>query len=206
MSAFNNPQQTWNQRFAADHYVFGETPNAYLQSQAIHLVRGTALAVADGEGRNGVWLAEQGLQVDSFDFSDIAIQKAQALAQKRQVQIHCVCSDWQSFNWQPAHYDNVVGIFFQFATPEERMPLFARMLSSLKPGGTLIIQGYTARQLDFNTGGPGKLAHLYDEALMLDAFGHLDILDLRTYEAEIHEGTGHQGMSGLLGLTARKSV
>ncbi len=206
MSAFNNPQQTWNQRFAAKHYVFGESPNAYLQSQAIHLVHGTALAVADGEGRNGVWLAEQGLQVDAFDFSDIAVQKAQALAQKRKVKIHCVCSDWQSFDWQPAHYDNVVGIFFQFATPEERTPLFARMLSSLKPGGTLIIQGYTPRQLDFNTGGPGKLANLYDEALMLDAFGHLDILDLRTYEAEISEGTGHQGMSGLLGLTARKPV
>lgn len=206
MSAFNDPQHTWNQRFAAEHYVFGETPNAYLQSQAPHLVPGTALSVADGEGRNGVWLAEQGLQVDAFDFSDIAIRKANSLAQKRQVHIHCVCSDWQSFDWRPAHYDNVVGIFFQFATPEERSQLFERMLDSLKAGGTLIVQGYTPRQLDFNTGGPGKLAHLYDEALMLDAFGHLDILDLRTYEAEISEGTGHHGMSGLLGLTARKPL
>ncbi len=206
MSTFHNPQHTWNQRFATEHYVFGESPNAYLQSQASHLVPGTALAVADGEGRNGVWLAEQGLQVDTFDCSDIAIQKAYALAQKRQAQIHCVCSDWQTFDWKPAHYDNVVGIFFQFATPAERSPLFARMLDSLKPGGTLIIQGYTPRQLDFNTGGPGKLAHLYDEALMLDAFGHLEILDLRTYEADISEGTGHQGMSGLLGLTARKPL
>ena len=100
----------------------------------------------------------------------------------------------------------MAGIFFQFATPDERSILFARMRHSLKPGGTLIIQGYTPRQLDFNTGGPGKLAHLYDEALMLEAFGELDILDLRTYEAEITEGTGHQGMSGLLGLTARKPV
>jgi cyclopropane fatty-acyl-phospholipid synthase-like methyltransferase len=206
MSTFQNPQQTWNQRFAAEHYVFGETPNAYLEAQAAHLKPGNALAVADGEGRNGVWLAQQGLQVDAFDFSDNAILKAQALAQSRQVKVNFVCSDWQSFDWQPAHYDNVVGIFFQFATPDERSILFARMRHSLKPGGTLIIQGYTPRQLDFNTGGPGKLAHLYDEALMLEAFGELDILDLRTYEAEITEGTGHQGMSGLLGLTARKPV
>lgn len=204
MSAFNNPQQTWNQRFAAEHYVFGEAPNAYLKSQAAHLVPGTALAVADGEGRNGVWLAQQGLQVDAFDFSENALRKAQALAQSRQVAVNWVHSDWQSFNWRPAHYDNVVGIFFQFATPEERSTLFARMLDSLKPGGTLIIQGYTPRQLDFNTGGPGKLAHMYDESLMLDAFGELDILDLRNYETEIAEGSGHQGMSGLLGLTARK--
>lgn len=206
MSTFNNPQQTWNQRFAAEHYVFGETPNAYLKSQAAHLVPGTALAVADGEGRNGVWLAQQGLKVDAFDFSENALHKARALAQSRQVAVNWVHSDWQSFDWRPAHYDNVVGIFFQFATPEERGTLFARMLDSLKPGGTLIIQGYTPRQLDFNTGGPGKLAHMYDESLMLDAFGELDILDLRTYEAEIAEGTGHQGMSGLLGLSARKPV
>jgi SAM-dependent methyltransferase len=206
MSTFNTPQQTWNRRFASEHYVFGEAPNAYLQSQAAHLVRGTALAVADGEGRNGVWLAQQGLQVDAFDFSDNAIRKAQALAHSKQQHVNWVCSDWQSFDWKPARYDNVVGIFFQFATPEERTTLFARMLDSLKPGGTLIIQGYTPRQLDFNTGGPGKLAHLYDEALMLDAFGELDILDLRTYEAEITEGTGHQGMSGLLGLTARQPI
>ena len=206
MSTFNNPQQTWNQRFAAEHYVFGEAPNAYLKSQAAHLVPGTALAVADGEGRNGVWLAQQGLKVDAFDFSDNALHKARALAQSRQVAVKWVHSDWQSFDWRPAHYDNVVGIFFQFATPEERGTLFTRMLDSLKPGGTLIIQGYTPRQLDFNTGGPGKLAHMYDESLMLDAFGELDILDLRTYEAEIAEGTGHQGMSGLLGLTARKPI
>jgi cyclopropane fatty-acyl-phospholipid synthase-like methyltransferase len=196
MSTFNNPQQTWNQRFAAEHYVFGQAPNAYLESQAAHLTPGNALAVADGEGRNGVWLAKQDLQVDAFDFSDNAILKAQALAQSRQVKVNFVCSDWQSFDWRPAHYDNVVGIFFQFATPDERSALFARMLGSLKPGGTLIIQGYTPRQL----------AHMYDEALMLDAFGELDILDLRTYEAEITEGTGHQGMSGLLGLTARKPI
>ena len=206
MSTFNNPQHTWNERFAADHYVFGEAPNAYLKSQAAHLVPGTALAVADGEGRNGVWLAQQGLEVDAFDFSENALRKAQALAQSRQVAVNWVHSDWQSFDWRPAHYDNVVGIFFQFATPEERSTLFARMLDSLKPGGTLIIQGYTPRQLDFNTGGPGKLAHMYDESLMLDAFGEMDILVLRTYEAEIAEGTGHQGMSGLLGLSARKPV
>lgn len=204
MSTFNNPMQTWNMRFETEHYVFGELPNAYLQSQSDHLMAGTALALADGEGRNGVWLAEQGLQVDAFDFSDRAIQKAHALAQKRQVSVNFMCSDWSSFDWQHAHYDNIVGIFFQFATPNERSQIFARMRDSLKPGGTLIIQGYTPRQLDFNTGGPGKLAHLYDETLMLDAFGKWDILDLRTYELEITEGTGHHGMSGLLGLTARK--
>ena len=102
------------------------------------------------------------------------------------------------------HYDNVVGIFFQFASPADRQLLFTKMDTSLKSGGTLIIQGYTAAQLKFNTGGPGKLDHMYDEHMMKEAFPNYDIIDLQTYEAQIDEGTAHKGMSGLLGLTARK--
>ena len=81
MSGFQDPLNTWNQRFAQDGYLFGEHPNQYLVQQAAHLRPGRALAVADGEGRNGVWLAEQGLTVDAFDFSPVALDKARALAQ-----------------------------------------------------------------------------------------------------------------------------
>jgi hydrogenase maturation factor len=88
MSTFNNPQQTWNQRLAAERCVFGQAPNAYLHSQAAHLTPGNALVVADDVGRNGVWLAEEDLQIDTFDFSDSAIRKAQALAQSRQVTVN----------------------------------------------------------------------------------------------------------------------
>jgi Methyltransferase domain len=204
MTAFSTPLHTWNQRFATGQYIFGEEPNAYLRSQAAHLHKGSALAVADGEGRNGVWLAEQGLSVDAFDFSENAVQKARLLAERRQQSVHWQCSDWQSFEWKTAHYNNVVGIFFQFANPSERTALFAKMDASLQSGGTLIIQGYTAAQLKFNTGGPGKQAHMYDEAMMREAFAHYDIIDLQTYEATLDEGTAHKGMSGLLGLTARK--
>jgi cyclopropane fatty-acyl-phospholipid synthase-like methyltransferase len=204
MTAFPNPQQTWNQRFAGTHYIFGEKPNGYLRSQLMHLQKGSALAVADGEGRNGVWLAEQGLNVDAFDFSENAIRKARLLAERRSQSVNWWCCDWQSFEWANARYDNVVGIFFQFAAPQDRAKLFARMDKSLKSGGTLIIQGYTAAQLKFNTGGPGKLDHMYDEAMMREAFADYDIIDLRTYEAEIDEGSAHKGMSGLLGMTAIK--
>lgn len=204
MTTFHNPLDTWNQRFTTAQYIFGEAPNDYLRCQADHLRAGNALAVADGEGRNGVWLAEQGLQVDAFDFSDVAIQKARHLAERRKQSVQWHCSDWQSFAWRPAHYDNVVGIFFQFAGPTERTSLFAKMDESLKSGGTLVIQGYTAAQLKFNTGGPGKLDHLYNEQMIRDAFVNYDIIDLQTYEAPIAEGTAHHGMSGLLGLTARK--
>ena len=206
MSGFTQPQETWNQRFQNPDYVFGELPNAYLRQQKSHLMPGNALAVADGEGRNGVWLAEQGLVVDAFDFSEVAIQKANALALKRKVSVNFVCVDWESFDWAPEIYDNVVGIFFQFATPDQRSRLFTLMADSLRPGGTLIIQGYTERQLEFKTGGPGKVEHMYNETMMRDAFSGWEFIDLRTYEAELSEGSGHSGRSGLLGLTARKPL
>jgi hypothetical protein len=204
MTAFKNPLDTWNQRFATSQYIFGEAPNAYLRSQVAHLQSSTALAVADGEGRNGVWLSEQGLSVDAFDFSETAIQKARLLAERHMQSVQWRCSDWQSFDWKTAHYNNVVGIFFQFANSADRMTLFAKMDASLKSGGTLIIQGYTAMQLKFNTGGPGNLDHMYDEQMMRESFPNYDILHLETYESQIEEGTAHNGMSGLLGLTARK--
>ncbi len=204
MTTFNNPVDTWNRRYATAQYIFGEMPNVYLQRQAAHLKPGSALSVADGEGRNGVWLAEQGLQVDAFDFSPLALEKARNLAQRRHQSVHWQCSDWQSFDWKTAHYDNVVGIFFQFANPEDRAALFAQMDASLKPGGTLVIQGYSLAQLQYNTGGPGKRDHLYDEQLMREAFPQYDMLDLKTYEEQMDEGTAHAGISGLLGMTARK--
>jgi cyclopropane fatty-acyl-phospholipid synthase-like methyltransferase len=206
VTTFANPQATWNQRFASDGFLFGEEPNQYLSAQLHHLKPGNTLAIADGEGRNSVWLAKQGLHVDAFDFAPNAIEKAKHLAHKHSVSVSFSCTDWQSFEWKPAHYDNIVGVFFQFAGPQDRADLFARMDASLKPGGVLLIQGYTAAQLKFNTGGPGKLDHLYDETLLTSAFAQYKVLDMQTYEAEIHEGTAHSGMSGLIGFTAQKPL
>ena len=204
MNGFASPQATWNQRFATDAYIFGEAPNAYLQSRRADLQPGSALAVADGEGRNGVWLAEQGLQVHAFDFSEHAIAKAHKLADKRKTSLTLSCSAWQDFAWAEQAFDNVVAIFIQFAPPQERAQLFALMDRALKPGGTLIVQGYSHEQLQYNTGGPGKLEHLYEETLLRQSFTAYDILDLRTYTQEIAEGTAHKGLSGLIGMSARK--
>ena len=204
MSGFTNPQAVWDKRFSTPDYVFGEEPNAFLVSQATLLAKGQALAVADGEGRNSVWLVQQGFSVDAFDFSAPAIAKAQALATKHQVSVNFTCSDWQSFDWPTAHYDLVAGIFFQFAAPDERSQLFEKIKQSLKPGGVLVIQGYGKNQLKYNTGGPGKLDHLYDDALMHEAFAGYDVLICNTYETTIEEGAGHSGMSALVGFVARK--
>jgi len=204
MTGFSNPQAMWDKRFSTPDYVFGEEPNAFLVSQAALLGKGHALALADGEGRNSVWLAKQGFTVDTFDFSAPAIVKAQALADKHKVRVNFSCSAWQDFDWQAARYDLVAGIFFQFATPDERAELFQKIKDCLKPGGVLVIQGYGKNQLTYQTGGPDKLEHLYDEDLLRQAFAGFEIQLCETYETSIQEGAGHSGMSALVGFVARK--
>jgi len=204
MNAFTYPKDMWDKRFSTSEYLFGEEPNAFLASQAPQPGHGKALALADGEGRNSVWLARQGYAVDAFDFSEPAVAKARALAAKHAVTVNFACSDWQSFDWKPETYDLVAGIFFQFASPDERSELFEQIKHCLKPGGLLIIQGYGKNQLTFKTGGPGKLDHLYDEELLRQAFDGFEIELCKTCETIIHEGLGHHGMSALVGFVARK--
>lgn len=204
MTKFKDPLDRWNSRFSAEGYLFGESPNAYLADMTPILKVGKTLSLADGEGRNSVWLAKQGFDTDAFDFSPVAIQKARQLADKHSVKVNYQCSDWESFDWAPERYDNVVGVFFQFVDPAARSALFAKMDQALKPGGILLIQGYGKDQLQHKTGGPGELDHLYDDELLLSAFSNYSVLDIKTYTAEVDEGAGHKGMSALVGFVAQK--
>ena len=168
------------------------------------LHKGKALSIADGEGRNSVWLASQGFVVDAFDFSPIAIEKAKKLAAKHQVSVNFQCNDWEGFEWKADHYDTIAGIFFQFADPEPRTELFEKLNHALKPGGTLIIQGYGKAQMQYKTGGPGVLENLYDEELLLTSFKNYKVIDLQTYLQDVDEGPGHSGMSSLVGFIGQK--
>jgi SAM-dependent methyltransferase len=162
------------------------------------------LCVADGEGRNSVWLATQALKVDAFDVSPIGVQKARELAAEQGVTVDLTVADCDSYSWQQDAYDGVAAIFIQFADPAMRSRIFNRAVRSLKPGGTLILQGYTPKQLEYGTGGPGIASHLYTEAMLREAFHALDIVELREYEAEVHEGNGHSGRSALVGLVGSR--
>lgn len=195
----------WDQRFSAPGYLFGTAPNAYLQAQQGHFRAGMrALAVADGEGRNSVWLARQGLLVDAFDISDVAVGKARELARQAGVALDCQRASWQTFAWRPATYDLVAGIFIQFAPPGEREQLFARMREALRPGGLLVVQGYTPEQLNYRTGGPGQLGHLYTAEWLVTQCQGLEILDLTQATRVLQEGSAHLGLSAVIGLTARR--
>lgn len=204
--SFKDATQFWNERFDQEEFIFGKEPNEYLVEKARqHLkVNDKVLCIADGEGRNGVWLAKQGMNVVGFDASDIALAKAKKFAQENHVQVDYSFSDTDSFDWQVNEYDAVVGIFIQFADPAMRERIFRQTYQTLKPGGIFILQGYTPKQLEYKTGGPSLIEHLYTEDLIRDLAKDFTILELTSYEKELSEGPRHTGMSGILGLVARK--
>lgn len=195
----------WNQRFSGEDYLFGTQPNAFLARQKKLLVPGKrALAIADGEGRNGVWLAQQGLDVLSIDFSPVAMQKAKALAQERGVDLATQVADLSEWTWEASRFDVVVAIFIQFAEPALRERIFSGICRTISPGGLLLLQGYRPEQLDYATGGPSQVENMYTASLLRRAFATLDILHLEEHDSELHEGSGHNGMAALVDLIARK--
>ena len=195
----------WNARYAQADYVFGTSPNAFLVSQARLLKPGQkALSIADGEGRNGVWLARQGLEVLSVDFSPVALEKALRLADRAGVRLATECADLGLWDWGNGRFDLVVGVFCQFAGPALRDRIFQRIRESLKPGGLIILQGYRPEQLNYGTGGPKDIGHLYTAPMLRRAFAGFEFLRLEEHDSEIHEGGGHHGMSALVDMVARK--
>lgn len=202
---FDDAREFWDQRFAAPEYIFGTEPNAFLRAQAERFKRGDrVLDVACGEGRNSVCLASLGCEVTGIDVSPLALAKARRLADTHGVRIDYKEADIRDWEWRPARFDAVVCIFIQFAEPSQRARLFEGIETTLTPGGLLVLQGYTPKQLEYKTGGPPQAEHMYTEALLREAFRNLDMLHLREHEEILAEGTKHVGRSALIDLVARK--
>lgn len=199
----------WNARYDTKEFIFGTAPNEYLEQQASQYLKAGSkvLSIADGEGRNSVWLALRGMTVVGFDVSDKAIAKAKQFAKLCEVddKVSLTLCDTEAFDWRENEYDAIVGIFIQFADPKLLSKIFQQVESALKPGGIFILQGFTPKQLEYKTGGPPLMENLYTEEIIRDAFAKgFKVLDLCTYEKVLKEGTDHSGMSALLGFTAQK--
>ena len=195
----------WDDRYDRPDYVFGEAPNAFLAAQQSRFAGSrTALAVADGEGRNGVWLAEQGLEVLAIDASAIGLEKARRLAEKRGVSLTTRQLDIALYDWPAESFDVIAAIFIQFAPPPLRAVIFAGMVRALAPGGLLLLQGYRPEQLAYGTGGPSEADNLYSEPLLRGSFAGLEIVHLGVHDSVLAEGAGHSGPSALIDLVARK--
>ncbi|MDP7151444.1 MAG: class I SAM-dependent methyltransferase [Paracoccaceae bacterium] len=197
----------WDARFDTDTYIFGTAPADFLVAQQDRLKAAAgqnALAIADGEGRNSVFMAECGLNVTAMDSSEKGLEKARRLASDRKADIDFQLADLKTWDWAENQWDIVVAIFIQFADPQFRSEIFSGLKRTVKPGGLILLHGYTPKQVEYGTGGPPTPEVMYTEDLLRDAFGDMQIETLKAYEKVIDEGPGHSGLSALIDLVARK--
>ncbi len=198
-------EEFWNGRFEREAYVFGTEPAAFVAEQAGLLQpHSRVLVPADGEGRNSVFLAEQGHDVLATDIASAGVAKARRLANERGVHVDFRVLDLAGWSWPNGEFDAIVAVFIQFAPPALRQEIFAGIKQAVRPGGLVLLHGYTPKQLEYKTGGPPVEEQLYTRPLLHGAFSDWHILRLEAYDRELHEGDGHKGRSALIDLVARR--
>lgn len=198
----------WDERYGGAGYAYGEAPNAFLVSQRARLKAGSrALVPGDGEGRNGVWLAEQGLAVDTLDLSAHGVAKARRLAQARGVALNARQADALAWDWPGETYDLIALIYLHLVAPERRA-LHARAVAALKPGGLIVLEAFRpeqiARQAAGARGGPREARLLYGLEDLRDDFAALETLEAAEADADLDEGALHVGPSAVVRIVARR--
>ena len=194
----------WDERFSIEDYLFGAEPAQALVKLEHYLIpQGDTLVIADGEGRNSVYLASKGFKVTATDASTVANVKAKALAASRNVAVDYQVEDFFDIDWSAKQYDNIVGIFFQFIPPDKIKQVLTALRTAIKKGGTLLIHGYTPQQIELATGGPKDVSLMYTKELFEDMFENVEILVNNEYQMQLTEGSGHNGPSALINFVAQ---
>lgn len=193
----------WDQRYGTADYFYGTEPNDFLRAEVARLPPGDVLCIGDGEGRNSVWLAQQGRHVTAVDASSVGLAKASALAQARGVPLTTVHADLAVFDFGEARWDAVVSIFCHLPSALRRS-VYARAQRGLRPGGVVLLESYTPAQLGRGTGGPPNVDMLVDLAALRQDFAGLSIELGIERERDVYEGKGHGGGSSVVQLVARK--
>ncbi|MCP5141640.1 MAG: class I SAM-dependent methyltransferase [Gammaproteobacteria bacterium] len=193
----------WDERYASAEYVYGTEPNDFLREAVGQLPVGDVLCLADGEGRNGVWLAGQGFRVTSVDASMVGLGKTRALAESRGVSLTTVHADLAEFDLGAGRWDAVVSIFCHLPPPLRR-DVHARVVAALKPGGVLLLEAYHPEQLNFATGGPPVADLMMRLADLRAELPGLEVLHAVETERDVIEGAGHWGRGAVVQFIARK--
>lgn len=200
---YTNP---WDQRYDRDDYVYGEAPNDFLRSVSERLPDGgSVLCLADGEGRNGVFLAERGHRVTSVDASAVGLRKARDLAERRTVAIDTVVADLAEYPIAATPWDAVVSIFCHLP-PHLRNMVHRHVVAALQPGGWFVLEAYRPAQLVLGTGGPPRAELMMELKTVREELAGLDLVIAREVDREINEGTLHSGPSAVIQVLARKPV
>lgn len=196
-----DPRQTWEDRYAGDDYIFGTEPNDFLQEAVAGLPPGDALCLADGEGRNGVFLAQAGHRVTSVDLTENGLAKARRLADQRGVTLETVTADLAHWDLGRSQWDLVVSIFFH-APPTVRGRIHGALATALRPGGRLVLEAYTPDQVGRGTGGPPVPELTMTLAALGQELAGLEIVHGVELERPVIEGRGHSGVGSVVQVVA----
>jgi len=194
----------WNARYREEDYAYGEQPNTFLEAHAGLFEKGQSiLSLAEGEGRNGVFLARQGCRVTGVDFSTAGRDKAMQLARKHGVALCYALADLTTYDMGENAWHGIVSIFCHLST-EERGGLFAAVKKALEPGGSFLLESYNKHQLSHGTGGPRDAGHLLALSEVSASFADWDIQLAREIERDVREGPYHHGLSAVTQFIAHK--
>lgn len=193
--------EIWNQRYAQEDYVYGVKPNEFFKEQLSKLQPGKILFPAEGEGRNAVFAALNGWDVVAFDSSSEAKKKAEKLAAKNHVTLKYQISSVEEFEYEENSFDAIILIY---AHMENRTENHQKLIRLLKPGGTLILEGFSKKQLSNNSGGPRNLAMLFSEDELKNDFSILENIVISELNTELNEGLLHKGIASVIRVVAKK--
>lgn len=197
------PWDKWDERYSAEGYRYGTNPNVFLAETADRIPVGRVLCLCEGEGRNGVYLAEKGHQVHAVDYSGVGLAKAQDLASQRGVELATHLVDITEYEIEPESWDGIISIFCHLAQPLRTL-VHRAVVAGLRPGGVFILEACTPRQLEMGTGGPYSVEYLMTlDALELELEG-LDLEIGQEIEREVTEGKHLGGRTAVVQVVARK--
>lgn len=203
-------KEFWNQRYSDNEYVYGETPNVFFKEVLDSLPVGKILLPADGEGRNGVYAAIKGWEVDAFDQSNQAREKALNLAKNNQVYISYQLADLSEVaGYYSANSYDAVALIFVHLPMVLKCEYHRNLISLLKKGGYFIIEGFGKKhvkhqQKNPHAGGPREEGMLYSKEEILLMFDDLEVVQLIEEETELQEGSGHAGKASVIRFVGKK--
>lgn len=193
----------WDERYSHEQYAFGEEPNDFLVEHAEAIPEGPVLCMAEGEGRNAVFLARRGHLVTGVDISAVGLRKAAALAEKRGVAVLLEQADLTTYDIGDETWAGIVSIFAHLPSAERR-DLHRRCVAGLRPGGVFLLEHYTVAQQGKGTGGPSDPDMLPTLEQLREELAGLDIEHGVELEREVIEGAFHTGLASVVQVVARK--
>jgi SAM-dependent methyltransferase len=203
MRTAQEAKQFWDDRYASGNYIYGTQPNHFFKKKIDQLEPGRLLLPAEGEGRNAIYAAREGWQVDAFDISEKGRKKALELAKRNHVTINYSISKYNEYEINTGQYD-VLALIYAHLHISDRRDIHQKLVKGLKPGGHLILEAFSKEQIGNDSGGPQDSEMLYDLDELLEDFEDLQIKHADATEIELKEGMHHEGTANVIRILAMK--